>query len=544
MNRIRDATFILISALAVVFLLGGYFLLEDKNRLIETTQKELKGVQLERALFGLLLGLLDERDIGTNAPATEHIRKFYDEIDELTASAISGNALLRLDHWQNFKSSPRTAATITQLMTMMRDVGDNSTLILDPEMASYYLVDITVNLLPPLMEHLSQSRSKIIHTISNEYVESHLSELAPYNASLNRSIDIVQTNKSVTNSFGPDSRDVNNALQFYTQLLQAKIAAPNMLTADIWVDRINQTMQSYVSTYNASADLLALHLKQRIKDNKDGRIFTILFLLFLYFFVIIIGYFALKNYVQKQEVLAAREMTRIMGQLEKTNNELEHFAYVASHDLKEPLRTIASFAKLLQQKYSDVFDATGKEYLNILMTASIRMQQMISDLLNYARVDYELSKVEPFDCMEELQHVLENLKQPIEQSGAVITCDAMPVITHHGAQFARLMQNLISNAIKYRREGIAPLIHIGLEDQADTWQFSVKDNGIGIDKAYFDKIFQPFKRLHTQQQFEGTGIGLAICKKMVERMGGKLWLTSTSNEGSTFYFTLLKNAAI
>jgi light-regulated signal transduction histidine kinase (bacteriophytochrome) len=211
--------------------------------------------------------------------------------------------------------------------------------------------------------------------------------------------------------------------------------------------------------------------------------------------------------------------------------------------LKEPLRTIGSFAKLLQQKYSAILDETGQNYLNILMTASARMQHMISDLLDYARIDYELSKSETFDCAAEVQHVLESLKQPIEQSGVQITVAPLPTITHHAAQFTRLMQNLISNAIKYRREGVTPLINIGFEDTPDAWQFSVQDNGIGIDKAYFQRIFQPFKRLHTQQQFEGTGIGLAICKKVVERMGGMLWLTSKPDEGSTFYFTIMKRIA-
>ncbi len=537
MNRIRDATFILISVLAVVFLLGGYLLLEDKNRLIETAQKELKGVQLERAMFGLLMGLLDERDTPSTAATSETIEKAFHSIDELN-TASSG--LLSAQNWTQFKSSPRVPASAYQLMTMMRDVGDSSTLILDPEMASYYLVDITVNLLPPMLSHLSQSRTAIRQPITAEFVRRQLSELEPFIASLNRSVRILQNYKTVHDFYGPDNRDINNAKAFYETLLDTKLRNPRALTNTEWIDRMNQIINSYIATYDASADLLVMHLKQRIKVNKDGRILTILFLLSIYFLVIVIGYLALNNYVQKQEVLAAREMTRIMGQLEKTNSELEHFAYVASHDLKEPLRTIASFAKLLQQKYSATFDNTGKEYLNILMAASMRMQQMISDLLSYARLDYELSKAAPFDCTIELQRVLENLKQPLEQSGAMITHDPMPTITHHGAQFTRLMQNLISNAIKYHREGIPPNIHIGFEEQPDLWQFSVKDNGIGIDKAYFHKIFEPFKRLHTQHQFEGTGIGLAICKKMVERMGGNLWLTSKPKAGSTFYFTLLK----
>ena len=491
------------------------------------------------AMFGLLSVLLDERDTGTTQDTNKAIEKYFQSIDELNTS-VSGVTLLSPDSWKSFKLSKHPTAKIKQLMTLMRDVGDTSTLILDPEMASYYLMDITVNLMPPLLGHISQSRVKMVHGITTATIENHLSELEPYITSLNRAIQIVQTFKTVDGLYGPDSRDISNTMSFYKQLLESRALTPRILAGPQWVERVTQIMNDFVATHDISTDLLTLHLQQRIKENKDGRVFTILFLLILYCFVITIGYLALNNYVQKQEVLAARNMTHIMSQLEKTNSELEHFAYVASHDLKEPLRTIASFAKLLEQKYGSAFDNTGKEYLNILMAASTRMQQMISDLLNYARVDYELSKAEPFNCVAVLDDLLQSLKQPIEQSGAVITFDAMPVITHHGAQFTRLMQNLISNAIKYRREGIAPMIHIGFEDQPEVWQFYVKDNGIGIDKAYFAKIFEPFKRLHTQQQFEGTGIGLAICKKMVERMGGKLWLSSKPNEGSIFYFTLVK----
>lgn len=528
MNRIRDATFIMISVLAVVFLLGGYFLLEDKNRLVEATQKELKGVELERAMFGLMLNLLDHR------PDARHdADKYIRTIDELTSSSGS---LLPADDWKAFKSSTQGDYDINQLTNMMRDVGDNSALILDPEMASYYLVDIIVNAIPATIANIAKARE----AASPDFMRAHRTEIAPLIESLKRSARIVQEHKHSQGLYGPNERDIETIGTFYDVLLNTIIYKPNTLSKDQWSERFSNIITSFTGTYNASADLLAAILKERIKQTKDGRIYTIFFLFFIYCLVIIIGYMALNNYVQKQEVLAAREMTRMMAQLEKTNNELEHFAYVASHDLKEPLRTIGSFAKLLQQKYGAALDGTGREYLTILMTASMRMQQMISDLLSYARADYELSKAETFDCAAELQRVLEILKQPIEQSGAHITYDPLPTITHHGAQFARLLQNLISNAIKYRRQGIAPQIHIGCSDQQTAWQFYVRDNGIGIDSAYFKKIFEPFKRLHTQQQFEGTGIGLAICKKMVERMGGNLWLTSTPNEGSTFYFTLIK----
>ncbi len=559
MNRIRDATFILISALAAVFVLGGYFLLQDKNRLIEATQKELKGVAVQHELYGLMLALENVR--GSSAPAAKGNRYFVETLQKNKAlideaiPAIDGldgiSVLLPPQKWESFKkAAPQTFEERTQqikkLKTIMRDVGDNSTLILDPELASYYLGDITINLIPEITEEIAILRGSITKALLNraplefDVIQSRLLQLEALHDNLSRASSIVQNTKTLDAIYGPNTADFEAANTFYKELMETITRDPRQFTGQEFFERSTQVISAYASAFDSSTDLLALHLKKRIKENKDGRVFTIFYLFFIYCFVVSIGYMALNNYVQKQEVLAARETAHILEKLEKTNNELEHFAYVASHDLKEPLRTIASFAKLLQQKYGLVFDETGKEYLNILMAASTRMQQMISALLDYARIDYEVSKPELVDCNEELKRVLENLKQPIEQSGVHITADDLPSITHHAGQFARLMQNLISNAIKYRREDVAPSIHIGFEDIGHAWQFSVRDNGIGVDPAYFNKIFEPFKRLHTQQQFEGTGIGLAMCKKTVERMGGKLWLTSKPNEGSTFFFTLLK----
>jgi signal transduction histidine kinase len=559
MNRIRDSTFILITVLAVIFIVGGYFLLEDKNRLIEATQKELKGIALQRESYALLIAAENLRGSTLLANAgdlqfttireqsTNNIAAAITAIDTLDPAGI----ILPQAQWADIKSfQPQDFSghtlRIHKIIAMMRDVGDASTLILDPEMTSYYLMDIIINRIPSITEHIAYNRGitvqrLIAHTGANpETSAAILAQLLPLHESLVRAATIVQTTKRSTYTYGSNRQELDTILIFYTQLLEDAAQTPSPLTSQQFFERSGEVIHSYQNVFQASADLLTQHLNQRIRENKNGRIFTILFLLLMYCLVIYIGYLALRNYVHKQEVVAARNLTHLMAQLEKSNNELEHFAYIASHDLKEPLRTIASFAKLLQQKYANAFDATGQEYLAILMGASMRMQQMISDLLEYSRVDYELATPEAFDCAAEIKRVLENLKQPIEQSGASITYAGLPTIIHHPSQFARIMQNLISNAIKYRRENVAPQITITADEQEHVWRLSVQDNGIGIDQDYFLKIFEPFKRLHTQQQFEGTGIGLAICKKAVERMGGKLWVTSATDQGSTFYFTLLK----
>ncbi|HET6253406.1 MAG TPA: ATP-binding protein [Puia sp.] len=242
-----------------------------------------------------------------------------------------------------------------------------------------------------------------------------------------------------------------------------------------------------------------------------------------------------------------RQLQRLYGDLAKraaelsaSNAELERFAYIASHDLQEPLRMVSSFLQLLQKKYGGQLDAKADQYIHYAVDGSERMKALIMDLLEYSRVGTGKEGFDWVDCGKIMTEVEDVFGEQIAAAGARLEIGPLPRVWGDKVQFAQLLQNLLSNALKYASDK-PPVIVIRAEDQPDCWQFSVADNGIGIDPPFFDKIFIIFQRLHNKNEYSGTGIGLAICKKIVERHGGKIWVESRPpQQGSTFYFTINK----
>ncbi len=231
------------------------------------------------------------------------------------------------------------------------------------------------------------------------------------------------------------------------------------------------------------------------------------------------------------------ELERQAQELMRSNAELQQFAYVASHDLQEPLRMVSSYTQLLLRRYGDHFDKEAREFMDYVVDGSARMKQLIEDILAYSRVGTRGREFKMVQSETALKKALINLRASIESSSTTVTHDALPAVEADDVQLAQLFQNLIGNALKFTSSG-APRIHVGVAELPQAWEFAVKDNGIGIDPQYFERIFMVFQRLHSKGEYSGTGIGLAICKKVVDRHGGRIRVESRLGEGSTFFFTL------
>ncbi len=226
-------------------------------------------------------------------------------------------------------------------------------------------------------------------------------------------------------------------------------------------------------------------------------------------------------------------------ELTRSNAELEQFAYIASHDLQSPLQVIIGNAELLSRKYEAILGADAKRYIRELVKAGLRMRQLIQDLLSYSRVGSGTPKFALTDCQTLLEEVLANLRSEISSSGACITHSQMPKVMGNDTQLIQLFQNLIGNAIKFRHPSVTPQIEISAQVQnGGEWLLAVRDNGIGIDPQHFQRIFEAFQRLHSYDSYPGTGLGMAICKKIVERHGGRIWVESQLGVGTTIYFTI------
>ena len=236
--------------------------------------------------------------------------------------------------------------------------------------------------------------------------------------------------------------------------------------------------------------------------------------------------------------LAEERLKQTMAELDRSNKELEQFAYVTSHDLREPLRMMTSFSQSLEKRYQGRLDKTADEYINFIVDGAARMQKLIDDILLYSRVTTRALPFEPVEMEKILQDALVNLRGSIEETKAIITHDPLPLIQVDSSQMVQVMQNLIGNAIKFHRKGEPPEVHISAGQEGNEWVFSIKDNGIGIDPDLFGRLFNLFQRLHPQNEYPGTGVGLAVTKKIVLRHKGRIWVESQPDKGSTFCFSI------
>jgi len=228
-------------------------------------------------------------------------------------------------------------------------------------------------------------------------------------------------------------------------------------------------------------------------------------------------------------------------ELQRANDDLQQFAYSASHDLQEPVRNVTVYSELIAKRYHDVLDADGRRFLGFLTEGGRRLAMLISDLLAYTRAGTTEGDITSQDATAVLKHTLSGLAEAIRETSAIVTYDALPSVCMGETHLQQVLQNLIGNALKYRAQE-TPRVHVSVLNLGAQWRFSVQDNGIGIDPAYKEKIFGLFKRLHRDHQYDGTGIGLAICQRVVERYGGRIWVDSALGKGATFYFTVPQRA--
>lgn len=236
--------------------------------------------------------------------------------------------------------------------------------------------------------------------------------------------------------------------------------------------------------------------------------------------------------------LEKQKLVLATAELARSNAELEQFAYVASHDLQEPLRMVSAYVQLFEKRYKGHVDEQADKYIHYAVDGARRMEALIAALLEYSRAGRAEIQTETVDLERVLDRLSVTLEGAIEESGAIVTHDVLPAVRSDETQLARVFQNLLGNALKFRRPDVPPRVHVSAERRQHRWVFSIRDNGIGIDSGYADRIFVIFQRLHTRTEYPGTGIGLAICKRIVERLGGEIWFESEPGKGTTFFFAL------
>jgi len=290
--------------------------------------------------------------------------------------------------------------------------------------------------------------------------------------------------------------------------------------AEIQKALVERSVQNLETDYcHANGTIIPIEINARVIDTDEGcRILALC-----------------RDITERKQ--ARQELKSAIADLARSNQELAQFAYVASHDLREPLRKIRSYSDLLVKRYQGKLDKRADKYIAYITDATQRMQSLISDLLTYSRVSKPELVPERTDLGQLLKQTLTDLSPLIKENQAVITSDALPVVNANPTQMAQLLQNLITNGLKFRTQQ-PPYLHITATREGQFWQIAVQDNGIGIEPQYRDRIFVIFQRLHYREEYPGTGIGLAICKKIVERHGGQIWVESKLGQGSTFYFTL------
>ncbi len=336
---------------------------------------------------------------------------------------------------------------------------------------------------------------------------------------------VIRTSENMKKILGYEAEEANENAAFWTNLIHPD-DLPKIMEGfeTIFINPSEMYIETEYRLKKANGEYAYIYDKGFIVRDKTGK--------------------AIRMIGASQDISKLKEnelqLQKHAKELAISNEELEQFAYVASHDLQEPLRMVTSFLTQLDKKYGTVLDEKGKKYIDFAVDGAKRMRQIILDLLEYSRAGRTMDGMENIDLKELIQEIQILNRKKIEERKAVINYDGLPQVYGHRSPLWQVFQNLINNALKYSKDDIPARINIVAEELMQHWRFAVTDNGIGIEQGYFDKIFIMFQRLHNKDEYSGTGMGLAITKKIIESMGGKIWLSSEEGKGSTFYFTIVK----
>ena len=386
----------------------------------------------------------------------------------------------------------------------------------------------------------------------NEYLNSefihHHKNGTPIN--IESTITAKQDNNGHTIEYTLINRDVTELKNVEKQLFNSNLEIENLNQKVIELEKTSDEFKESLSKYENSEKLFEKRISEASRKQKEAK--DLLDAKKLKVKELNQDIINLKNtseglskYISKlegslesQKNSYEEQLNKLTDDLNRTHEEFQQFAYVTSHDLQEPLRTIASFTQLLAKRYKNKIDEDSDEFMEYIVDASTRMQGMIKDLLQYSRVISKGKVFKPTNTEEIIEYTTSSLKTLIEDEEVQLTYDNLPRVNADSSQLLKLFQNLVENSIKFRQYAVQPKIHISCQENEEEYIFSVEDNGIGIEEEYFDRIFTIFQRLHTKEEYEGSGIGLSVAKRIVDRHGGRIWVESEPNIGATFYFTI------
>ena len=493
-------TCIVLAAVSVVYVLMAAALLRVQHANIIFTESEIRGLGEYAPLadFYIELGLSSQTQMGLP----------HDVVDldsHLTARLQSAASVSRADEMK-------------VLRDFMRDIGDRSNMILDPELPSYYAATLLINEMPSFVDLLSVQDTNATN-LGDKNISYRLDALR-------------QAATSVCKSSHVDCQYLIQKVSALERLL------PQQASSYLKDEQKKEIIEAIQSVTQSTEHVLRSILSRRLDNQINHWNWSCAGIACLYVALVFLVMFSIRNYVSQREIKLAREREKLLTELARKNDELEKFAYAAAHDLKEPVRTMRCYATLLRDELVAHVRTEAEEYIGFIEGAAKRAEQMINDLMGYSKVSEEPLVWENCDSAKEVAAVIGDLHLLMEIAKPTIEIAPLPMIQTVPSMFRRVVANALDNAIKYRRPDVPLKLSVQADHRDDFWVFTIEDNGIGIEPEHVETVFEPFRRLKRIPTAEGQGIGLTSCRKIVERLGGKIWLESEFGCGTRVCFSL------